>query len=125
VNTLVPLAFALTPAEVVHVRHYVWDVYHATDRDYTAGPATKWLWDNDIFPTTMQPFQLAAQHSIPGWHTWLSEPPPTPFRPAWTSKEEFEARAWEALESYPEMKGLGSALPGYHPQHSLVTSSSR
>ena len=33
------------------------------------------------------------------------------------SKEEFEARAREALESYPEMKGLGSALPGYRPAH--------
>ncbi len=121
-NTLVPLPFALTPAEVLHVRHYVWDVIHATDRDYTSGPATRWLWDNDIFPTTMQPFQLAAQRSIPDWHTWLSEPPPAPFQPAWSSKEEFEARGWEALESYPEMKGLGSALPGYRPRHDLVSS---
>src|SRR5262245_7109400 len=108
--------FALTPAEAVHVRYYVWDVLHASDGNRTAGPATQWLWDHDIFPTTMQPFQLAAQRSIPDWHTWLSEAPPLPFKPAWSSREEFEARAWEALETYPEMKGLGSALPGFRPE---------
>ncbi len=75
------------------------------------GPATKWLWDNNIFPTTMQPFQLAAQRTDPDYQEWLFKPPILPFRPAWRSKEEFEARAWEALETYPEMKSLGSALP--------------
>jgi hypothetical protein len=111
------IPFALTPAEVLHVRHYVWDVLHVNDPDHTSGPACHWLRDHDIFPTTLQPFQLAAQRAIPDWHTWLSEPPPLPFKPAWSSKEEFEARAWEALEAYPEMKGLGSALPGYRPEH--------
>jgi hypothetical protein len=94
-------------------------VSHAAQPDYTPGPATQWLWDHGIFPATMQPFQLAAQRSIPDWYTWLSEDPPVPFQPAWSSKEEFEARAWEALEAYPEMKGLGSALPGYRPEHHL------
>jgi len=116
--TLVPPPFALTPKEALHVR----DVLRATDRDDTARPATRWLWDNGIFPTTMQPFQLAAQRSILDWHTWLSEPPPAPFEPAWSSREEFEARAWDALESYPETKGLGSALPGYRPERSVVSS---
>ena len=109
--------FTLTSAEALHVRYYVWDVMRATDPDNTPGPATQWLWDNGIFPTTMQPFQLAAQRSIHDWYAWLSEPPPAPFQPAWSSKEEFEARAWQALESYPEMKALGSALPGYRPAH--------
>ena len=121
-NALVPLPFTLNPAEVLHVRHYVWDVIHVTDPDYTPGPATRWLRDSDIFPTTMQPFQLAAQRSILDWSTWLSESPPAPFQPAWFSREQFETRAWEALESYPEMKGLGSALPGYRPEHDLVSS---
>jgi len=109
--------FKLTPEEALHVRYYVWDVLHASDGKGTAGPATQWLWDHGIFPTTMQPFQLAAQRSIADWDTWLSEPPPAPFRPAWSSKEEFEARAREALDTYPEMKGLGSALPGFRPEH--------
>jgi hypothetical protein len=110
-------SFALTDAEALHVRHYVWDVMRVNDPDHTTGPATQWLWDNHIFPTNMQPFQLAAQNLVPDWGTWLSEPPPAPFRPAWSSKEEFEARAWDALEAFPDMKRLGSALPGYRPEH--------
>lgn len=116
-STLVSSPFTLTADEALHVRHYVWDVVRSSDADHIPGPACHWLWDHDIFPTTMQPFQLAAQRSVMDWHTWLSEAPPAPFKPAWQSKEEFEARAWDALESYPEMKGLGSALPGYRPAH--------
>ena len=98
--------FSLTPEEALHVRYYVWEVLHASGGDGTAGPAARWLWDYGVFPTTMQPFQFAAQRSILDWHTWLSEPPPAPFEPAWSSKEEFEARAWTALEAYPEMRCL-------------------
>ena len=111
-----PNPFTLTPEEALHVRYYVWDVFHASDGKREVGPATRWLREQGIFPTTMQPFQLAAQRSIPDWPSWLSEPPPLPFEPAWSSREEFEARAREALEAYPEMKGLGSALPGYRPE---------
>ncbi len=106
----------LAPEEALHVRYYVWDVFHAADGEGTTGPATRWLRDHGIFPTTMQPFQLAAQRSVPDWPTWLSQPP-LPFKPAWSSREKFEARARAALESYPEMKRLGSALPGYRPDH--------
>lgn len=112
-----PAPFTLTPEEALHVRHYVWDVVHASGGDREAGPATRWFSDLGIFPTTMQPFQLAAQRSVPDWPSWLSEAPPLPFRPAWDSKAEFEARAREALETYPEMKSLGSALPGYRPEN--------
>ena len=117
---LVSPPFTLTPGEVLHIRSYVWDVIRATDPDHVPGPASHRLRDHEIFPTTMQPFQLAAQRSIDDWHTWLSEAPPAPFKPAWSSKEEFEARAWEALESYPEMKGLGSACRDTFP-HALIT----
>jgi hypothetical protein len=110
-----PAPFNLASDEALHVRHYVWDVSHATDPDHTPGPACHWLRNLGIFPTTMQPFQLAAQRSIPDWYTWLSAPPPGPFKPAWSSKEEFEARAWAAVEASPEMKGLGSALPATGP----------
>jgi hypothetical protein len=118
----VSIPFTLTPEEILHIRHYVWDVSHVNDPDHSPGSACYWLHDHDIFPTTMQPFQLAAQRSIPDWYTWLSEPPPAPFRPAWPSREEFEARARAALDAYPEMKGLGSALPGYRPEHYLERS---
>lgn len=107
--------FLLTPSEAAHV----WDASRAAQPGHASGPATRWLRDNDIFPTTMQPFQLAAQRSIPDWYTWLSEAPPMPFEPAWSSREEFEARAREALEAYPEMKRLGTALPGYRPEYDL------
>jgi hypothetical protein len=40
-----------------------------------------------------------------------------PFKPAWSSKEEFEARAAQIVETYPVLKGLPSALPGYRPAH--------
>jgi hypothetical protein len=73
--------FTVTPPEVLHIRHYVWDVIQVTDPDHRSGPATHWLWDNDIFPTTMQPFQLAAQRSILDWYTWLDEPPPLLSKP--------------------------------------------
>jgi hypothetical protein len=118
VCTIVPPPFTLTTDEAIHVRHYVWDVLNASDPDHTPGPACHWLRDHGIFGTTMLPFQLAAQRSILTWYTWLSEPPPAPFRAAWSSKEELEARAWEALGSYPEMKGLPSALPGFRPTRS-------
>jgi hypothetical protein len=84
--TLVPPPFTLTPGEALHVRHYIWDVLHAADPDHTPGPACHWLLDHGIYGTNMQPFQLATQRSIPDWHAWLFEPPPTPFRPAWSSK---------------------------------------
>ncbi len=113
----VSTSFTLTENELNFVRYYCYDVYRASDGDREMGPATRWLRDNDIFPTTMQPFQLAAQRTLPDYIAWLSEPPFPPFMPAWSSKEEFEARAWEALEAYPEMKSLGSALPGYRPAH--------
>ncbi len=108
--------FQLTQDELNFVHHYCHEVMEGVQRSgpREAGPATKWLWDHGIFPTTMQPFQLALQRSHPNSFEVIDSPLP-PFKPAWASKEEFEARAWEALETYPEMKGLGSALPGYRP----------
>jgi len=109
--TLVPPPFVLTPEEALHVRYYVWDVVCSTGPDYIPGPACDWLWDHDIFPTTMLPFQLAAQRSIMDWYTWLDEAPPAPFKAAWQSKEEFEARAWEAVGKLPRNEGVGFRPP--------------
>ena len=101
-STLVSPPFTLTPEEALHVRHYVWDVVRSTDPDHIAGPACHWLWDHDIFPTTMQPFQLAVQRSIIDWHTWLSEAPPAPFKPAWQSKEELRLGGLGSLGKLPK-----------------------
>jgi hypothetical protein len=80
--------FTLTEDELDFVRYYCYDVYRASDGNREVGPATKWLWDHGIFPTTMQPFQLAAQRSLPDYNAWLSQPPFPPFKPAWSTREE-------------------------------------
>jgi len=110
----------LTPAESDFVHHYCYEVVMGVRAGpKEMGPATKWLWDNNIFPTTMQPFQYAEQRSNDDYISWITDSPLPPFKPAWSSKEEFETRAAEILEIYPEMKGLGSALPGYRPEHAV------
>ncbi len=85
--------------------------------DCEPGPATRWLRAHDIFPSTMQPFQYAEQSSNEDYINWITDTPLPPFRPAWSSREEFEARAAEIVEAYPVLKTWPSALPGYAPQH--------
>ena len=82
--------FTLTPDEANFVRWYVYDVGRASDGRREAGPATKWLWDHGIFPTTMQPFQLAAQRSKPDYIEWITEPPRFPFK-TWAGGLRFPA----------------------------------
>jgi hypothetical protein len=106
----------LTPAESDFVHHYCHEVLTGVQTDSKEmGPASRWLWDNNIFPTTMQPFQYAEQRDNDDYMSWITDSPLPPFKPAWSSREEFEARATQILEIYPEMKSLGSALPGYQP----------
>ncbi len=108
----------LTPEESAFVHYYCYEVVMGVQMgSKEMGPAAQWLWDHDIFPTTMQPFQYAEQCSNDDYINWITDVPLPPFKPAWSSKEEFETRAAEILEIYPEMKSLGSALPGYHPAH--------
>ena len=68
-----------------------------------------------IFPTVMQSFQYAEQRSNPRYIDRITEDPLPPFRPAWSSREEFHARASEIVVVFPELKEPGSALPGFQP----------
>src|SRR5438270_10859979 len=79
------------------------------------GPASYWLRQHDIFPTTIQPFQYADQMSNPRYIDRITEDSLPPFKPAWSSREEFEERAAQIVEFYPVLKQLGSALPGFQP----------
>lgn len=100
----------LTQAESDFIHHYRYEALHLT-----TGPAGDWLHANGIYSSSMIPFLYVDQESNPRWLDRLTEDPFPPFRPAWSSKEEFEVRATQILEIYPEMKSLGSALPGYQP----------
>jgi hypothetical protein len=109
----------LTQAESDFVHHYCREAVMAVQAtgDREPGPATRWLRAHDIFPTTMQPFQYAEQCANEDYINWITDAPLPSFQPAWSSREEFEARAAEIVEAYPVLKTLPSALPGYHPEH--------
>jgi hypothetical protein len=79
------------------------------------GPAIKWLLDNGIVTTLMQAFEYAEQESNEEFISWITDVPLRPFKPAWSSKEEFEARVFEILEIYPKIRQIGSAVPGIAP----------
>ena len=102
--------FALTQAESDFIHHYRSELCHLE-----GGPAGEWLREHDVFPSTMIPFLYVDQETNPRWLDRITEDPFPPFKPAWSSKEEFEARAAQIVESYPVIKGLPSALPGYKP----------
>jgi hypothetical protein len=104
--------FALTQAESDFIHHYRYEASYLV-----SGPAGEWLQSIGIYSSTMIPFLYADQESNPRWLDRLTEDPFPPFKPAWSSKEEFEARAALIVDSYPVLKGLPSALPGYRPAH--------
>jgi hypothetical protein len=66
------------------------------------GPAIRWRRDNGIVTTLVQAFEYAEQVSREDFINWITEVPLPPFRPAWFSSEEFEARAAEILEINPK-----------------------
>ncbi len=101
---------SLTRSESDFLHHFNHEVYLLEK-----GPAGLWLREHDIFPTTIQPFQYADQMSNPRYLDRITEDPLPPFRPAWASREEFNIRAAETVDAYPELKQLGSALPGFEP----------
>ena len=102
--------FNLTAAERDFLHHFNHESVTATP-----GPATLWLRQCEIFPTVMQTFQYAEQRSNPRYIDRITEDTLPPFRPAWSSREEFHARASEIVAVFPELKTLGSALPDFHP----------
>ena len=103
-------SFILTPAELEFLHHFDHECVTAAP-----GPATFWLREYAIFPTVMQSFQYAEQQSSPGYIDRIMEDPLPPFRPAWSSREEFNARASEIVAVFPELKQLRSALPDFQP----------
>ena len=107
-----PEPFPLTQAESDFIHHHRYEASYLV-----AGPAGDWLRANGIYSSTMIPFLYADQVSNPRWLDRITEDPFPPFKPAWSSREEFEAQAKQIVEAYPDLKGLPSALPGYHPTH--------
>jgi hypothetical protein len=103
-------AWILTPAELDFLHHFNHELVTAT-----AGPATRWLREREIFPTRMQPFQYAEQQSSPRYIDRITEDSLPPFQPAWSSRDEFEARASEIVAAFPELKQLRSALGDFQP----------
>jgi hypothetical protein len=63
----------------------------------------------------MQSFQHAEQQSNPRYIDRIIDDPLPPFRPTWRSRDEFNARAFEILAVFPELKQLGSARPDFQP----------
>jgi hypothetical protein len=59
-----------------------------------------------------------AQQSNPRYIDRIMEDPLPPFRSAWSSREEFNARASEIVAVFPELEQLGSALPDFQPNFS-------
>jgi hypothetical protein len=100
----------LTPAELDFLHHFNYECVTAAP-----GPATLWLRQREIFPTVMQSFQYAEQQSNPRYIDRIVDDPLPPFRPAWSTREEFNARASEIVAIFPELKQLGSALPDFQP----------
>jgi len=109
-------SFILTPAEFDFLHHFNHESVTATP-----GPATLWLRQRAIFPTVMQCFQYAEQQSNPRYIDRITDDPLPPFRPGWSSPEEFKARASEIVAVFPELKQLGSALPDFQPNFTSAT----
>jgi hypothetical protein len=107
--------FFLTQPEEEFLLHYNNEMLNPNTQPKLA---TSWLWHNDVFPSTLKPFLFAAEQPTPlqeCHHAKSYVKPLPPFRPAWFTKEHFEARAKEAIEFYPELKNDPTAIPGYHP----------
>ncbi len=103
-------SFILTTAELEFLHHFNHESVTAVP-----GPATLWLRQHEIFPTVMQSFQYAEQQSNPRYIDRIMEDPLPLFQPAWSSREEFNARASEIVAGFPELKQLRSVLPNFQP----------
>jgi hypothetical protein len=103
----------LTQSEADFIHHHRYETLNLA-----RGAAGEWLQANGIPTSTMIPFLYADQESNDRWLERITEDPLPPFKPAWPSREEFEARAAQLVEAYPALKGLPSALPGFRPGHS-------
>lgn len=103
-------SFILTPTELDFLHHFNHESVTAVP-----GPATRWLRQHEVFPTVMQSFQYAEQQSNPRYIDRIMEDPLPPFQPAWSSREEFDARASEIVAVFPELRQLRSALPDFQP----------
>ena len=66
------------------------------------------------------PFLYVDQESNPRWLDRLTEDPFPPFKPAWSSREEFEAKAAQIVEAYPILKKPPSALPASTELHDHI-----
>lgn len=105
--------FLLTQAESDFIHHHRYE-----SLNLAPGPAGEWLRTNGISASTMIPFLYADQESNDRWLDRIAEDPLPAFKPAWSSREEFEARAAQIVEAYPALKTLPSALPGFRPNRS-------
>jgi hypothetical protein len=103
----------LTQAEMDFIYHF-----RHESSDATIGPAHQWLQDRGISESVMIPLLYSDQETSPRWLDRLYEDPAPPFQSPWSSREEFEARVWEALEAYPRLKNQPYALPGFRSAHS-------
>jgi hypothetical protein len=103
----------LTQAETDFIHHQRYE-----SLTLTRGPAGEWLRAHDISASNMIPFLYADQESNDRWLERVTEDPLPPFKAAWSSKEDFEARAAQIVEAYPVLTGLPSALPGFRPGRS-------
>lgn len=108
--------FTLTRAELDFLHHFNHESVTATP-----GPATLWLRQCDIFPTVMQSFQYAEQQSNPRYIDKIMEDPLPSFRSAWSSREEFNARATEIVAAFPELNQLASALHEFQPSSTFAS----
>ncbi len=108
-----PKTFSLNPAEVDFIYHF-----RRESNALIVGPAWEWLQSRGICDSVMIPLLYHEQETNPRWLDRLYEDPAPPFQPPWSSREEFEARVWEALEAHPKLKNQPYALPGFRPTHS-------
>jgi hypothetical protein len=105
-----PEPFVLTQAESDFIHHHRYEALNLIK-----GPAGDWLRANGIYASTMIPFLYVDQETNPRWLDRITEDPFPSFKPAWSSRKEFEARAAQIVEVYPVLKTLPSALPGFNP----------
>jgi hypothetical protein len=110
--------FTLSPAENDFIYHF-----RRESHDLALGPAHQWLRDHGVCPSVMIPLLYHDQETNPRWLDRLDEDPIPAFQSPWSSREEFEARVWEALEAYPKLKEQPYVIPGYQvdPLRSLTT----
>ena len=101
----------MTQAESNSIHHY-----RIESSRLEPGSAHEWLKARGICSSSLIPFLYFDQEHNPRWLDRVYEEPLPPFRPPWSSKEEFVARAGLILEAYPELKKQPYTLPDYQPE---------